>query len=544
MPGSPGSAVATPGSAARRRSTTASVRKIGRCYRGRFAPVGSGDASGEWHGRWEPCSSCWPSLRRRRTRPAPPRPARATPPHVQRLDLTVAGVTAYGTLRPPAQHDRAGSWCSATATPYNLGRLAQPPRRRRHPRRPRRRGHELPRAQRPSPARDDEFERSRGFPVKAGGEDLVAAAQHLERVCGGFDRRILLGVSMGGNTSGLGAPTRSAKTDAGRPLRDYWVGVEGVKNLTETYTEARAAGATRAARRTSRREAGGTLEQPAGRLRGAHAGQPRGPTSPAPGLGASSSSTGPTTASCPTTRPRSSSGPHAPRGRIPTDFYTATRKRPGDQADDTRVAPDRRPGPRVGVRARHMSSTRGSTASPRSPAATARRPAIATSPSTGPRRRGSRPTRARPRAAARRAPASTGRRGPAAARRAAAPIARRPALSLRAVRSRGRLVVRGRARERGCKSGVRRVRVAVARVGAARRRCRFVTRPRTGRLSRPRSCRRARIFLRPRGTRRFRLVLRGLPAGRYRIAAVATDRAGNRGRATLLRVAARARRAA
>src|SRR4051812_41892945 len=87
------------------------------------------------------------------------------------------------------------------------------------------------------------FERSRGWPVKAGSEDLVAAGQYFDRVCGGFDRRFLLGVSMGGNSTGMAAALK-ARTAAGKPLFDYWIGVEGVWNLTELATQARAAGAT------------------------------------------------------------------------------------------------------------------------------------------------------------------------------------------------------------------------------------------------------------------------------------------------------------
>jgi len=56
------------------------------------------------------------------------------------------------------------------------------------------------------------------------------------------------------------------------------------------------------------------------------------------------------------------------------------------------------------------------------------------------------------------------------------------------------------------------------------RRCRFLSRPATGRLTRPRSCTKRRIFLRPAGTTAFRLTARSLPAGRYRVTAVATDR--------------------
>ena len=115
MPGSPGSAVATPGSAARRRSTTASVRKIGRCYRGRFAPVGSGDASGEWqdagrHAR--PAGLRSPAVHAA----GPAAPCTGDPSRVQRLDLTVRGEADLRHVRAPARAGRAGSWCSATAT--------------------------------------------------------------------------------------------------------------------------------------------------------------------------------------------------------------------------------------------------------------------------------------------------------------------------------------------------------------------------------------------------------------------------------------------
>ena len=87
------------------------------------------------------------------------------------------------------------------------------------------------------------FERARGWPVKAGSEDLIAAGQYFDRLCGGFDRRFLLGVSMGGNSTGMAAALK-AKTLDGRPLFDYWVGIEGVWNLTELAGQARAAAPT------------------------------------------------------------------------------------------------------------------------------------------------------------------------------------------------------------------------------------------------------------------------------------------------------------
>ena len=218
---------------------------------------------------------------------------------------------------------------------------------------------------------------------------------------------------------------------------------------------------------------------------------------------------------------------------VPTDFYSATRKAPGDQADDTRVVPTDAPG-HASEHARHVVIDTGldlvsglargdrpppcnrdftvdGTASPR----------ISPDPGTPASGCPARPSFHGSPGGSSGAGGSAGCTG-----------ARAPSVSLRATRSGRRgLVVRGRAR--GCAAAVRRVRVAIARVGASGRRCRFVTRPRTGRLTRPRSCARHRVFLRPRGTQRFRLAVRRLPAGRYRVIAVATDRAGNRGRATL-----------
>jgi len=101
-----------------------------------------------------------------------------------------------------------------------------------------------------------------------------------------------------------------------------------------------------------------------------------------------------------------------------------------------------------------------------------------------------------------------------------------PKVTLHVRRARYRsLRLRGRARDLGC-AGLARVRVAVAR--RAGHRCRFVLRPRTGRLSRRRSCTRRIPFVRPHGRRAFSLTVRRLRAGRYRVLARAVDRAGNR----------------
>lgn len=81
------------------------------------------------------------------------------------------------------------------------------------------------------------YPRSRGWPVAAGAQDLVAAGRYFDATCGPFDRIMLLGISMGGNSTGLAAAAQAKRID-GRPLFDYWVGIEGVYNLTELYNEA------------------------------------------------------------------------------------------------------------------------------------------------------------------------------------------------------------------------------------------------------------------------------------------------------------------
>ena len=91
----------------------------------------------------------------------------------------------------------------------------------------------------------DGLPESRGWNAMAGAEDLIAAAQHFDKKCASINQIVLLGVSMGGNMSGLAVALTGAndikKTD-GKPLFDYWIDVEGSVNLVETYLAARAAG--------------------------------------------------------------------------------------------------------------------------------------------------------------------------------------------------------------------------------------------------------------------------------------------------------------
>lgn len=82
----------------------------------------------------------------------------------------------------------------------------------------------------------------RGWPADAGSTDLIAAGRFFQQECSIQDV-FLLGVSMGGNMSGLAVAKQPTRVDQPTvPLFDYWIDVEGVTNLVETYAEATAAG--------------------------------------------------------------------------------------------------------------------------------------------------------------------------------------------------------------------------------------------------------------------------------------------------------------
>lgn len=77
----------------------------------------------------------------------------------------------------------------------------------------------------------------RGWFVREGAADSIAAARYFLNAYPSIEKVGLLGVSMGGNTSGLAAAAGAKKLD-GSPLFDYWVSVEGAVNVAETYVEA------------------------------------------------------------------------------------------------------------------------------------------------------------------------------------------------------------------------------------------------------------------------------------------------------------------
>lgn len=80
---------------------------------------------------------------------------------------------------------------------------------------------------------------SRGWNVSAGAADNIAATQRYEK-CATGKPNVMFGVSMGGNTSGVVvAEGVQRAAPASGPLFDYWFDIEGVTNVTSTYTFAR-----------------------------------------------------------------------------------------------------------------------------------------------------------------------------------------------------------------------------------------------------------------------------------------------------------------
>jgi hypothetical protein len=92
----------------------------------------------------------------------------------------------------------------------------------------------------------------------------------------------------------------------------------------------------------------------------------------------------------------------------------------------------------------------------------------------------------------------------------------------------GRLSIHGTAGDRGCKHGVRVVRVSIARYKREGGKCRFMKK--SGKFTKARRCSK-RLQLKAIGTRRWHFATPAkLPKGQYRVTASAVDRAGNRER--------------
>lgn len=114
----------------------------------------------------------------------------------------------------------------------------------------------------------DGLPESRGWHVLKGAEDSIAVASAFEASCASIEKVVILGVSMGGNASGLAVALAGergiTKTD-GSPLFDYWIDVEGAVNVIETYAGASllapANAFAKSAKADIEAEMGGTFEQ-------------------------------------------------------------------------------------------------------------------------------------------------------------------------------------------------------------------------------------------------------------------------------------------
>jgi hypothetical protein len=78
-----------------------------------------------------------------------------------------------------------------------------------------------------------------GWRVIEGAQDSIAATELFDRACAGSGAftNVVLGISMGGNMSGL-AVSSDARRHNGAPLYDYWFDVSGVTNVPEIYADA------------------------------------------------------------------------------------------------------------------------------------------------------------------------------------------------------------------------------------------------------------------------------------------------------------------
>jgi acetyl esterase/lipase len=112
----------------------------------------------------------------------------------------------------------------------------------------------------------DGLPESRGWNVMKGAEDTVYLAENFDLLCPSIDKKVVFGVSMGGNTSGLAVAMASRHMEeTAVPLFDYWVDVEGAVNVVETYLGARALAPVNAfaanAQADIEKEMGGTIEE-------------------------------------------------------------------------------------------------------------------------------------------------------------------------------------------------------------------------------------------------------------------------------------------
>jgi Prolyl oligopeptidase family len=80
---------------------------------------------------------------------------------------------------------------------------------------------------------------NRGWFVKEGAEDMIAATHLFQDSCPTITETVIFGVSMGGNSTGLAVAGAADEVNAqGGPLFDYWFNIEGAVNVVETYAGA------------------------------------------------------------------------------------------------------------------------------------------------------------------------------------------------------------------------------------------------------------------------------------------------------------------
>lgn len=85
----------------------------------------------------------------------------------------------------------------------------------------------------------DEKGTNRGWFVKEGADDMIAATKLFQAECSSIKQTVIFGVSMGGNSTGLAVAKSGEYENAqGGPLFDYWFNIEGAVNVVETYAGA------------------------------------------------------------------------------------------------------------------------------------------------------------------------------------------------------------------------------------------------------------------------------------------------------------------
>jgi hypothetical protein len=81
-----------------------------------------------------------------------------------------------------------------------------------------------------------------GWRVIEGAQDSIAATKLFDTACPGSANFVntIVGISMGGNMSGIAVSSNATRSDGTTPLYDYWFDVSGVTDVPEIYADAQA----------------------------------------------------------------------------------------------------------------------------------------------------------------------------------------------------------------------------------------------------------------------------------------------------------------